>query len=301
MDKDHIGSIKPEFPNLICPGAQKAGTTTLFRILKQHPDISAASSKEIKFFNKYYSKGTKWYKKAADTGNSARYIMDFTPGYMVEESYVQRIKDTLGNSPHFIIILRNPVDRMYSTYNMYRQIGIDTQADAKKALLKDYQGFLTGKGKTNYYKHGLYANQVKYFFDRFPRENIKVIIFEDFIKSQKSTVSDILNFLDLDEVEGMDYDIWVNESKKFRLSGWARLARYLMNMVPKSIKKLVPAKVEKNMGEVFRKKATVKKDTIVYEKDRELCFEYMKKYIPDIKELEKIINRDLSDWINKYS
>lgn len=301
MNNNQTNYESPLFPNLICPGAQKAGTTTLFRILKQHPEISAASGKEIKFFDKYYSKGSDWYKKVADTEIATKYVMDFTPGYMVEERYVQRIKDTLADSVRFIIILRNPVDRMYSTYNMYRQIGIDSQSDAKKAFAKDYKGYLAGKGKTNYFKHGLYANQVKWFFDRFSSEKIKVIIFEDFIKSQKSIVQDVLKFLGLDEVEGMDYDIWVNESKDFKTSRWSKIARYLINMIPKCLRKFVPVKLEKNMRKILLKKGINKNETNGYKKNPEICEEFMKKYIADIRKLEKIIDRDLSDWINKYS
>lgn len=301
MEVNNINSKSPRFPNLICPGAQKAGTTTLFRILKQHPEISAGTSKEIKFFNKYYNKGPDWYRKTAETENNPEYIMDFTPGYMVEEEYVQRIKDTLGNSAKFIIILRNPVDRLYSTFNMYRQIGLESQADAKKAFERDYNGFLTGKGKTNYFKHGLYYKQVKYFLDRFPRENIKIIIFEDFVKSQRNTVLDILRFLELNEAGGMEYDIWVNESQKFKTPGWTRLARYIFNLLPKYIKKIVPAGIEKNMGKALRKKVIEKNDAIGYEKNLELCAEYMKKYIPDIRQLEELLKIDLNVWIKKYS
>ena len=50
-------------PNFLCVGAQKAGTTTLFNILKQHPDIFLPSTKEAHFFDKEerYQKGISWW------------------------------------------------------------------------------------------------------------------------------------------------------------------------------------------------------------------------------------------------
>jgi hypothetical protein len=70
--------------------------------------------------------------------------MDFTPGYMSEELYVQRMREILTESTKFIIMLRNPVDRMYSNYMMNIRIGIETETDSMKAFITDMNNYEIG-------------------------------------------------------------------------------------------------------------------------------------------------------------
>ena len=299
MPKRKYDNSNGRFPNLICPGAQKAGSSSLYVLLRQHPDISPGSTKEIKYFNNFYHRGDAWYKQMADTGADAKYIMDITPGYMVEEKWVQRIKDTLGDDAFFIILLRNPVDRMYSTYNMYLHGGYNPENDVKKAFDKDYKGYLSGKGKTNYFKHGLYAKQVKYFQDRFSSDKIKIVLLEDFVSDTKAVVLDILDFLKLPVPADMKFDIWANKAKEETNLKKVRMKRIFVEMIPKSIRNRMPMKLEKFVRKILHKSSD-RKVLAGYEKDPALCNEYMEKYLDDIKNLEKLIGRDLSIWTDKY-
>ena len=72
-----------KLPNLICPGAMKAGTTSLFGVFEKHPDIYVLEEKEANFFDKFFEKGLKYYKNLYKNSGDKKYIADFSPSYML--------------------------------------------------------------------------------------------------------------------------------------------------------------------------------------------------------------------------
>ena len=74
--------IQRRLPNLICPGAQKSGTTTLFDILVQHPEIYKPKIKEQHFFDLNYDKGMNYYSQFYEEVKDEKYIPDFSPFYL---------------------------------------------------------------------------------------------------------------------------------------------------------------------------------------------------------------------------
>ena len=117
-----FGVLPGHLPNLIIPGVQKAATSSLYHYLTQHPSITGGNIKEIHFFDldRKFSRGVKWYKQQFP--HTRDYILDATPNYLYEKHIPIRIKETLGSNVRFIIVLRDPVSRCFSAWNMYRQI-----------------------------------------------------------------------------------------------------------------------------------------------------------------------------------
>ena len=86
-------------PNFLCVGTQKAGTSTLFEILRQHPDIFLPPEKETHFFysDGNYAQGASWYKAAFYSDWAGQKVIgDITPEYMFRKNVPERIKATLG-------------------------------------------------------------------------------------------------------------------------------------------------------------------------------------------------------------
>jgi len=113
------GTLHP-FPNYLIIGAAKCGTGSLYRYLIQHPEIKPALTKEVRFFDKYYDKGTNWYRVSFPFKNFLRrnYVTgEATPRYLDHPHAPKRVKEVIPNAK-FIILLRNPIDRAYSMYNM---------------------------------------------------------------------------------------------------------------------------------------------------------------------------------------
>jgi hypothetical protein len=107
--------------NFFCIGAQKAGTTTLYHLLSQHPDVYLPKEKEAHFFadDQEYAKGIDYYldRYFSDPKN-AKWKGTITPSYSLFEKVPRRIKEALGTQLKFIFILRNPAERMWSQYQM---------------------------------------------------------------------------------------------------------------------------------------------------------------------------------------
>ena len=96
-------------PNFICLGAAKSGTTTLYEILKQHPEIGVSSFKEPHFFDNdiNWNRGVDWYKRTYFSKIENKKIKgEFTPTYLSSNSSAKRIKTTMGDNIKFIILLR---------------------------------------------------------------------------------------------------------------------------------------------------------------------------------------------------
>lgn len=154
-------------PNFICPGAQKCGTTSLYRTLKQHPDIYLPPIKEVRFFmDRYYSNRREKYQKFYRDYGGQRVIGDIIPDYMCEENVPRRIYDVLGKDVKFIFMLRNPADRAFSQYRMHQRSGVEKRlfpeivADELRVLGKSPGAFRY----PGYIARGLYAQQIKRFW-----------------------------------------------------------------------------------------------------------------------------------------
>lgn len=107
-------------PNLLILGVQKSATTTLFDTLKGMRGFCASSQKEVHFFdtNHNFQKGLDWYLDFF-IGPFAPIRFEATPAYIYSKDAASRIHDCLGPMK-FIVMLRDPVKRCFSAWNMYR-------------------------------------------------------------------------------------------------------------------------------------------------------------------------------------
>ena len=99
-------------------GAAKSGTTTLASLLKQHPQIDVSKiGKEVHFFDEKFDQGKHWYLGLFENNvNNKSLNLDFTPSYLFDPKCRDRIFDILGLNLKFVVILRNPFERAYSHY-----------------------------------------------------------------------------------------------------------------------------------------------------------------------------------------
>src|SRR5205085_5168685 len=130
----------------LCVGTQKGGTTTLYEILKQHPDIFLPQKiKETKFFvyEEKYAKGVQWYEKEFfNEWKNQQAVGEVDPAMMFEEKSAQRIFDTLGKEVKLVFIFRNPAARAYSHYLMsqrkgFEELSFDEALNAESDRLKN--------------------------------------------------------------------------------------------------------------------------------------------------------------------
>lgn len=180
--------MKPEkkLPNFLCVGVEKCGTTSLYDLLKQHPQVGLSRFKETHFFNSHWDKGLDWYReKFSHISSYSSAVGDITPAYHRFPDVIPRIQQTLGNQVKIIFMLREHRQRAFSHY-------IHDFARHQEVTDLVYKRYLA----TTHYARGL-----KQYQEAFGKENCLVIIFEeDFLPDQQIAMDKICAFLKLDSL-----------------------------------------------------------------------------------------------------
>ena len=218
-------------PNFLVIGAAKGGTTSLYHYLRQHPDIYMSPMKEPNYFTeedqlfgKRSVRSRSEYERLFDGVRDERAIGEATPRYLNAIGGVSRIHADLPGV-RLIATLRQPADRGYSAYLM-------RFTDSREYLSAD-EVLQSG----NYqFESGLYHAKLRRYFDTFPREQIKVILFDDLIARPQETVQSLYRFL------GVDPDFPVDTSNRFNTTFYPRFVRLtrLFNSTASSFARIAP-------------------------------------------------------------
>ena len=279
----------------------KAATTSLYIYLKQHPDVFMTTIKEPKFFNnfgkdsdfKLQGKGRrkintlkKYYSLFEDVKNEIA-IGEASPSYIFDEDCPTLIKQYLPETK-IIAILRQPVDRAYSNFLHAKKADSEEISFFEKAFEE------TGrKNKIHYYKEkGYYTKQLKRYYNLFPKENIKILLFDEVIKNPISASQEIFEFLNVDS----NFIPYTNQKANVSglpkgLVGWFVMKLRHYNLIPDiQFSKYLPQFIITFIFDAAYKKAT----PLSIELKNKLTNTFYKE---EIKKLEKLIDRDLSHWL----
>ena len=206
-------------PNFFIVGQPKAGTTALHNFLSQHPDIFMSKFKEPFFFCKdFHQESDQHYgfRKFFPFRDEASYLKLFAQAdsyKIVGESsafylYSQIASQEIYNFNHkakIIILLRNPIDWLYSLHNQYVNTTTENERDFTQALAleslrkqgKKIPNRVQAPSWVLYLEMIKYYDQIKRFYDLFSSSQIKTIIFEDFKADNQKTYQEILDFLEI--------------------------------------------------------------------------------------------------------
>jgi len=200
-----------KLPNFLIVGAQKAGTTSLFDILNQHSQIHLPQEKEIHFFDvdKSYEKGKAFYSSFFSEAGNALAVGETSPSYLFLPKVPRRILDSLGKDVKIIIVLRNPADRAFSQYKMLAAMGREKRGldEVLQYNMEQIEKSLNFDKHTSYLDRGMYAVQIENYFSVFPKQNIRIYLFEeDFLENRKQMILDIQQFLGV-EAENINTSI----------------------------------------------------------------------------------------------
>jgi len=175
-----------ESPNFIIIGAMKSGTTSIFLNLIQHPKIYGHPAKEINFFSEKYQLGTDWYINKFRDG----YINgESSPNYSKRDEFPEvaaRIKEYNPNIK-IIYVVRDPLKRLISHlhHDLYRDRLNSKHLD--ETVLND----------SKYLNVSNYYYQIEPFLDKFERNQIHFVKFEDYLKGPEIELNKISSFLGL--------------------------------------------------------------------------------------------------------
>lgn len=184
-------------PTFLVIGSQKAGTTSIYNVLKKHPQIFMPETKEINFFfHEYlYSRGIEFYELYFNSEKSD-VIGEASPGYICHPEAPRRIKKHLPNVK-LILTVRNPIDRAYSQYYDNRRQLSETRPFHQTlftALSDEYS-----PGECGYFSRGIYIKYIKRYLEYFHHDQLLILLFEDLLYKPKYFFRKCLRFLEVDD------------------------------------------------------------------------------------------------------
>jgi hypothetical protein len=179
-------------PDFVIIGAQKGGTSFLYHLLTCHPLIEPAARKELHFFDKpeRFDNGARWYRRCFPKSGwkeGQRSITgEATPSYLFDPPVAKRMAEVVPQA-RLIVLLRNPIDRAFSHYQMQVKRGTEPLTFGE-AIEQHY---------SSYVSRGIYVDQLLRWFEFFSKEQILILKSEDFFGRPVETLKVVLNFLDL--------------------------------------------------------------------------------------------------------
>jgi hypothetical protein len=288
-------------PNFFIIGAQKAGTTSLYHYLDQHPQIYMSPIKEPHFFEGMQSEYRRPGRKTKPVTELGDYLALFegvsdekaigeaSTSYLFSMRAPTLIRRSVPDAK-IIAVLRNPADRAYSNFLHLVRTGREPLASFAEALQAEEGRTQDKWGPMWYYKQkGFYHDQVKRYFDTFGRDQVRIYLYDDLRGEPFGMLRDIFRFLEVDETFVPDASIEHNPSGLPRNKTLYTQVRRLTARKPALLERFLPTKPYRYLKSRF----FVKPPPFPAEVRRQLIDSYRE----DILKLQNLIGRDLSPWL----
>ncbi len=215
----HVNMAMPDFMII---GTQRGGTTSLYNYLLAHPQIAAATKKEVHFFDRHFQHGIPWYRAQFPSliqgdmgetiGRQGVITGEASPYYLFHPHAPARAALVVPKTK-LIVLLRNPVDRAYSHYyhnikRRYETLSFEEALaqeetrtrDEGQRLAADPHYFSYNHKHYTYLARGMYADQLQRWMNSFPQEQFFILKSEDFYATPDRKLKEIFLFLGLPDV-----------------------------------------------------------------------------------------------------
>lgn len=197
-------------PDFVIIGTSKGGTTSLYTLLSKHPEIIPADRKELQYYGTNYRKGLNWYKAFFPLKSklNGKITGEATPYYLYHPLAPELLKRDSPNAK-LIVMLREPVTRAYSHYQMQVRNGHETLGSFEEAVraeqkrleleLKRVENDPNFESQTHlrfsYLNRGKYGEQLQRWLQHFPKSQFLVLKSEDFFADPESGLKQVYDFL----------------------------------------------------------------------------------------------------------
>jgi hypothetical protein len=285
--------------NVFIIGAQKAGTTSVYDWLGQHPELEAPEHiKDYHFFSEkaLFNKGIKHLEKQYKYHDKLK--VHCAVNYLFFSKIVSERIYSYNPEAKIIVCLREPVSRAISAYKYFIRT-LRENNDFSESLRLEKEGRLKEpyrKANNAYLSHGNYADQINDYIQYYPDSKIHYIVFEELIDSDKqaNVMSDLCEFLGVSKDFVFKFT-HLNASSRPR----SKILNYLIRKpgVTRIFRYLIPLGLRKNIVKWIEEK-NISHNNIQVKINHE-DYLYMKKYYSmQNKKLYKIINKNLDDIWN---
>lgn len=283
---------------LMIAGAQKAGTTSLNNYLGQHPSIQTHIQKEFAHFvdepsfEEGYATALKKYFTPAKPNAE---LIAKSAGMYINEKGLARLREHNPDCK-IVVILRNPIDRTYSSFLMERNYGaIHEPFNVIKEIMRKadpadwrYEFFIG---------MSLYSKKLPLIYKYFDKEQVKILRFEELKSNASAICADIFGWMNLDVSFSPDTTVRHNVTTATRSNAYGKLLQRFMsdsNPIKKAARVLLPGKMDYKVGEAMRKlNTTGRKNEPI---SKEVMEEMLDFFRPYNDELSALTGTDFSSW-----
>lgn len=296
-------TMRPVKPNFFIVGAPKCGTSSMFQYLKDHPEVFMPWLKEPHFFGsdlraaKYIRDEAKYLALFQEATGYKR-VGEGSTWYLYSKRAAREIH-AFDPSARIIVMLRNPVELVYSMHGHNLYMGSEDIADfgaALRAQPERKKGHRIPKPEALrdglfYYDVGKFTDQVQRYLDVFGRENVHIVLFDDLKRDTPGVYRDTLRFLEVDETFVPNFEVR-NPGKRLESQTLQRFIR--SPLLQRWGRTLLPRQLAYGVADGLRSlgtrvEARPRMDPHVRARLRE-------GFTPDVMRLSELLGRDLSGW-----
>jgi hypothetical protein len=296
-------------PNFLVIGAAKAGTTSLYQYLCQHPQIYMSPHKEPRFFalegrhlafngpgdmtRFHFVQNKEQYESLFQGVKNELAIGEVSPWYLYVEQAPLKIKEHIPHAK-LIAILRDPVDRAYSNFLHARREQLEPLDDFAEAMEAEEERIKNNWSYRWHYKQkGFYYNQIRRYMDIFPSKNIKIYLYEDFCENPKKILNDIGTFLNVDAAVAWDTQQRYNSAGSPR----SRLVADVLKRTRRFAPLLAGNESMRRLSRRTKNFLTSLNTAPAPRLPATARARFVDEYREDILRLQDLLGRDLSSWL----
>jgi hypothetical protein len=201
------------YPNFLYIGAPKAGSSWIFEVLHEHPDVFVPIAKDIQFFDYNYDKGIAWYLDFFRPGWGQAAVGELSHDYYLYPEVAARVHQHLPDIRLFCC-LRDPISETMAVFLQQR-----------KEFVGDDQGFGEYAFREETLKRSDYFYNLLPFYERFPRDKILALFFDELRRDPAAFIRQVYEFLQVDaDFEPLSLHRRVLPASEPRSLGFAHLA-----------------------------------------------------------------------------
>jgi hypothetical protein len=298
-------------PNFIVIGAGRAGTTSTYHYLRQHPDVFMSPIKETNFFayramgerelagepdeaTSYPVRTLDEYRRLFEGAGSAAAIGEASPRYLADPRVIEGIVATLPEV-RLLAIVRDPVERAYSSFLFHTRDGRETRtfATAIEQELERRQPGGLRFGQRHYVALGFYDRLLAPFYERFGARRIGVFLYDDLTRDPVAFMGDMFGFLGVDPAFLPDTSVRYNAGGAVR----GRVSRFLFAKRPWKIRlrRALPGRLHDGAQRWIERVRAPRLEVPPLPDETRARLAAL--YAEDIARLEARIGRDLGGWL----
>ncbi len=209
-------------------GAQRCGTTTLWNVLRSHPELFLPDAKEVQYLSTEAGRqrGPRFLEPHFRSARPGQMRGFADVQLMAHPDAARWVHDHFPRAK-LIAILRDPAERAHSAYWFMRGAGLEPAPTLAEAMRRERAGEVRGEWEQahlTHLEHGRYATQLTRYLERFPRSQLRILWLDDLWENPRAVFQQLFRWLGVDESPaGVPYTVRSNRAARRRSHRLQRL------------------------------------------------------------------------------